>query len=89
MAERGERTKILGGEDKRWTSLDLQGRQIGQVCKIHPITATPDEHQSSYSSYSRQLEEVRIGLVWNGALDKLDRLQIAKVKSTEVLCQVG
>ena len=89
MAERGERTKILRGEDKRWTSLDLQGRQVGEICKIHPIPATPDEHQSSYSSYSRQLEEVRIGLVWNGALDKLDRLQIAKVKSTEVLCQVG
>merc|ERR1719278_59747 len=72
-----------------WTSFDLQGGKVRQISKIEPAASASNKHQSSHPGDSGELEEVGVSLLRNRALDKLHSLQVAKVESCQVLCQVG
>ena len=89
MSKGGERKKFLGQEGEGRTSLDLEGGQVRQVSKIHPLPAASNKHQSSHPSNSRELKKVGVRLLRNWTLDELHCLQVAKLKSCQVLCEVG
>ena len=89
VSEGGEREKFLGREGESWTSLDMQRCQVCQISKIHPLSTTSDEHQSSHPGDSSELKEAGVRLLGNRALDELDRLEVAQLKSCQVLGEVG
>ena len=89
VSEGGERKKLLGREGESRTSLDMQGGQVGQISKIHSVSTASNKHQSPHPSNSSELKEVGVRLLRHWALNKLDSLQAAKLKSCQVLGEVG
>ena len=67
----------------------MQGGQVGQISKIHSVSTASNKHQSPHPSNSSELKEVGVRLLRNWALNKLDSLQAAKLKSCQVLGEVG
>ena len=81
VSEGGEREKFLGREGESRTSLDMQRSQVCQISKIQSLAAASDEHQSPHPGNSSELKEAGVRLAGDRALDELDRLEIAQLKS--------
>ena len=67
----------------------MQRCQVCQISKIHPLSTTSDEHQSSHPGNSSELKEAGVRLAGDRALDELDRLEVAQLKSGHVSGEVG
>ena len=67
----------------------MQRCQVCQISEIHPPPATSDEHQSSHPGNSSELKEAGVRLSRDRALDELDRLEVAQLKSCQILGEVG
>ena len=81
VPEGGERKKFLRREGESWTSLDMQRGQVCQISKIQSLSAASDEHQSPHPGNSSELKEAGVRLLRDRALNELDRLEVAQLKS--------